>query len=227
MNYRKEIASTDRSHSFDCLVKNMAVDIHQTGSLMGDRKVVVAIGGYTGLGKGTLAKRSAESVGDSVVLSVDSFILDRATKRRLGLSGDEESVVDFDSLSEVLSKLIHNRPTLIRPYDHVVGVFQEPITIYPSRYIFVEGTASLYPRLLPFLDLSYFLYADESTRHEIARQVYTTERGYTVEDFEKFWIIYRRNCDVFITPSMKNSKEVIQIMIDRTYKSSLIKSCSE
>lgn len=111
-------------------------------------------------------------------MPVDSFILDRTTKRRLGLTGDEEDAVDFDSLSEALSNLIHNKPTQVRLYDHSVGVFQEPVKVYPSRHIIIEGTASLYQRPLPFLDLSYFLYANEETRYEIAREVYTSERMY-------------------------------------------------
>lgn len=227
MNHYKETASEDRLHSFDCLVTNMTTELHQASLQMGDRKIVVAIGGYTGLGKGTLARRLAESIGNSVVIGTDSFILDRATKRRLGLTGDEENAIDFDSLTEVLSNLRRNKPILVKPYAHSVGAFQEPVTVQPAKCIIIEGTASLYPRLLRFLDLSYFLYADAEARHEISRKVYITERGYTEEDFEKFWNIYSRNCDTFITPSMGSSKEIIQVMADRTYMSRLIKSCIE
>ena len=177
MEKHKEIILADRNHSFSCLVANMTEELYQKASQTGNRKVVTAIGGYTGLGKGILAKSLAESVGDSVILPTDSFMLDRATKRSLGLTGDEENAFNFDLLTETIINLIHNKPALVKPYDHSIGVFKDPIVLHLSKHIIIEGTASLYPRLHSFLDLSYFMDADEKTRNELARKVYISERG--------------------------------------------------
>ncbi len=227
MEKPKEILLADRNHSLDCLVGNMAKELSQKSSQTDDGKVVVAIGGYTALGKGTLARRLAECLDDSVVLSVDSFILDRTTKRRLGLTGDEESSVNFGMLTDALLNLLDDKSTSVRPYDHSVGVFQEPIELSPARHIIVEGTASLYPQLHSFRDLCYFIHADDKILHEIVRNAYVSGRGYSEEEFERFWSLYRNNCEAFINPSMGNAAEVIQVTSERKYRSNAIKSCRE
>lgn len=215
------------SHSLDCLVLNMDVEIQQKASEAHDGRVVVGIGGYSSLGKGTLADGLAQFTKQAAVVPVDSFILDRETKRRLGLTGDEPYAIQFDELTKAVRNLRRGKPVLIRPYDHTIGAFQEQIELAPQPFIIVEGTGSLYPPLVPFLDLSYFMNADPKTLDQIARAEYLSKRRYSEDEFNKFWAFYKRSCDLFITPSMKNAQTIIDVSIDRRYRSTLIRICNE
>lgn len=220
--YRTELLS----HSLDCLVMNISAEMQQKSLTTQDRKVVIGAGGYSSLGKGTLANRVVDVTGKVVVVPVDSFILDRATKRRLGLTGDEPEAIQFDALTRVIQDLRNGNPVSIRPYDHGIGAFRDPIELIPQPYIIVEGTGSLYPPLVTLLDLRYFMNAEPKTLYEIAKAEYLSQRGYSEDDFKKFWALYERNCDLFITPSMKNA-QTIDVTVDRRYRSTLIRVCNE
>lgn len=143
------------------------------------------------------------------------------------MTGDETNAIQFDALTEVLQNLRRGKSVSIRPYDHRIGAFRESIELTPQPYIIVEGTGSLYSPLVPFLDLSYFINADTQTLYEIAKAEYLSKRGYTEDEFDNFWALYKRNCDLFITPSMKNAQAIIDVTVDRRYRSTLITICNE
>lgn len=227
MERRRETLVSSVEHTFDCLVSNVALELQNRASQKEDnQRFVVAIGGYITLGKTTLANRLADSLGNAVIFPTDSFQLVRATKRTLGLTGDEPDAIDFDILLNNLRNLFDGRPAIIRPYSHTLGTYQEePIELTPAKFIIVEGVASLYPPIQEYLDLSFFLNAEDVTVYELAKVIFTSERNYSESDFDKFWNFYKSRHNFFNDQRREYSEILIDVSLNRHYKSGIIKSC--
>ncbi|MDP4001058.1 MAG: hypothetical protein Q8P83_02355 [bacterium] len=191
-----------------------------------DERLIVAIGGYCTLGKSTLAKQLAELLVDAVVLQTDSFEPDRATKRKLGVTGDEPEAIDFGQMIEAIKSLVNGKPTLIRDYDHTNGVHCEWREVSSARVIILDGTSSLYEPMRGISDVAVFLTADENTLSELARTTYRTVRNFGDEEFENYWSGYTSNRRLYIDQSIDQAGIIVKVTQNRSFVSTAIRNCT-
>ena len=153
--------------------------------LMGRGRAVLGITGAPGAGKSTLATRIAAGVGaEAVVVPMDGFHLHDDELARLGLSHRKGAPDTFDvaGYSALLRRLrLETTTTVYAPaFDRsrelaVAGA----IAVRPGhRLVVTEGNYLLYDApgwsdLLPLMDETWFVQADEELRRErlVARHV--------------------------------------------------------
>ena len=78
---------SSRNHDLNCFVKNLNINVLNRARLASG-SFVLGIGGYSGLGKTTIALRLAQLMGNASVLTTDSFMFDRneRKKKKIGTS---------------------------------------------------------------------------------------------------------------------------------------------
>jgi uridine kinase len=130
--------------------------------------ITVGIAGGTGAGKTTLARRLTETLGDVVVLDMDSYYLDRSgmsAEARARVNFDEPDAIDMSLLAEHLRLLRAGHPIEKPRYSFEtherIGV--EPVT--PAAVVVVEGLLALWwGDLRSAFDLKIYLDAPDEVR---------------------------------------------------------------
>lgn len=116
----------------------------------------VAIDGYCGAGKSTLAQH-LQRIYDCPVIPMDHFFLppDLRTEARLAEVGGN---IDYERFSvEVLDGLTSGRTFTYRAYDCSIKSMAQEITVDPSGLVVIEGSYSLHPRFADAYGLKVFL----------------------------------------------------------------------
>lgn len=180
-------------------------------------RVVVAIGGGSGSGKGHLARQLQQALGRErcVVLEQDWYYADLSAMpitERARRNFDHPSAIDFDLLIRQLTELVQGK-TIRRPvYDftqHTRNSHTVPVP--PADIILVEGILVLYdPRLRALCDLRVFVDAPEEVRlqRRLARD--TAVRGRTTESvLQQFAETVRAMHQRFVEPSRQHADVVI------------------
>lgn len=228
MNYREGLSQRESTqpeglHELSCMVDTLGSLAFRISA---NKHVVLGIGGYTAMGKTTLAHRLAQRLVDASVFSTDSFMLDRPKRNGLRVSGDDPRAIDFEKMSQAIEELKKGNNIQLPQYNHVTGLHDRSLHMHPSRFLIVEGTASLYPQVGDIFSLRIFLDADLPIRKLLTMQVETGERGYTIEEFESTWNnIYLKEHAAFIEPTKSNSDVIIAVNQTRKYSSEVIDSC--
>lgn len=125
-------------------------------TLLGSKKVIMAIEGGSASGKTTLASL-LENLYSATVFHLDDFFLtpDMRTKERLSEVGGNVDRERF--LNEVLIPLTKEHDICYKPYDCSTKSFKEATTITPNKLVIVEGAYSMHPDLSKYYDFSVFL----------------------------------------------------------------------
>jgi len=223
---RQETKVEKRAHSLDCLSHNLAGEIQRRLQQRQNQGVlVVGIGGYTSLGKTSLAERLVGHFnGDLTILPTDSFLLDRARRQQLGTSGNNPRHIDFEGMVGTLRKLKSGETTEVRSYDHTLGRYSATVRLSPADIIILDGTSSLYPNIRGNVDLAVFLDADEKILFSIAEIVHQA-RNYTEVEFEQFWRLFQCERKLFIEPTKRTVDHVVGVANGWFYSTELINRC--
>ncbi len=152
----------------------------------GFRSFVVGIGGGTGSGKTTLARRLAEHYASAgaVLVELDSYYRDCShltREERAQVNFDEPTAVDFDLFAADLARLARGEPIFKPHYSFVEHVRTgESDRIEPAPLVIVEGLFALWdPRVRRLMGLTVFLEAVEEARFARRLQRDVVERGRT------------------------------------------------
>ena len=169
---------------------------------------IVAFGGAADLGKSYLANKVAERLNDAHIttshLTLDSFLMDRAERKKRGVSGYDERAHDIDHIVSTLENWVKGREIKFRPYDHRTGrKSQQSMTVGRSKVLLMEGLFSLHESIRPFIDLSFFLYTNDDKLKEIRLEADLVKRGYSPEYSEKIYEqefeLYKKNIEPYKT----------------------------
>ncbi len=116
------------------------------------RTVIVAIDGFGGAGKSTLAARVAERL-DAVVVQTDDF-------------ASWDNPLDWwpRLLEQVLVPLSHDEPARYQRYDWDARELAEWIEVAPGGIVIVEGVSSSRAAFRPFLSLAIWVDAPSDLR---------------------------------------------------------------
>lgn len=216
-------------HNLLCLVNNLYSFI--ATKIIPDKLTVVLVSGYTGVGKTTLSKELVSLFDNAVVISTDSFMLDRQQRKlRNNISGDDPSAINFDLMFDVIDSLVSGKKVSLPTYNHETGKHDAIKTInHAPSVLLLDGTSVLYPEFklpLSLNSISIFLDAiDNKTRLKLLHDVCISERGYSEEEFKRDLPIQIQSNRNFISPSKRNADHIFLVDETRHYHSTLITRC--
>ena len=195
---------------------------------LGNKPLLLGIGGDSGVGKSTFSKSLATIFGERSLVEVsgdDYHIWDRASPMW-------ETVTHLDPKANRLFELVKDVRSLMfgnvvyaRRYDHVSGHFL-PKKITKSRdFIIVEGLHALYPKqLLESFDVRFFIDMDESLKNSLRLKRDVEQRGHAKE--KVLSEIERRRFDSskYIMPQSKRADVVFKMLLINSDLSDQIES---
>ena len=168
-------------------MKHRVNDVAELAALVTDlaapsvpRPTVVAISGFAGAGKSTLARQVRERLGDAAVVSADSFIRDGLRDR----SSDWHTFDRARLRAQVLEPASRGDPIRYQAYDWERDTLGEWREVGPSRYLIVEGISILHPDLLAYYDLSVWIDCPIEVAAERGRQ---RDRDVFKADHDREW----------------------------------------
>jgi uridine kinase len=144
------------------------------------RSLIVAISGFGGGGKSTLAARLCEKLEGAVVVSADDFTIDQQEER-----SSDWSSIDRGRLSEqVLEPAIAGQTIRYQRYDWPTNQLAEWREVGKPRCLIVEGIGILHPDLLRFFDLAVWI--DLPLEYSNERGRFRDKEIYKV-DHDAYW----------------------------------------
>jgi len=117
------------------------------------RAIIVAISGFGGAGKSTLAAALAEGVEHAEVVSTDDFSLAQQRKR----CPDWATIDRHRLVREVLDPARSGSPISYHQYDWPNDRLGEPRAVRPAPLLLVEGIGLIHPDILSFFDLTVWI----------------------------------------------------------------------
>ena len=176
--------------------------------------VTIGIAGDSATGKTTLATLIKDKIfiGDAIVIEGDGYHKwargDKHWQKYTHLNPRanflDKQVKDIDNL-----KKLRNIERV--EYNHSTGCFTEPITVYPSKFIVVNGLHTLYlPQMRNKLDFKIYMEADTNLRVFWKLQRDSNDRNQNVykilsdismreNDFNKYILPQSNYADMIIT----------------------------
>jgi uridine kinase len=151
--------------------------------------IIVGIGGGTGAGKTTLAKRIAERVGTArvVIIHQDSYYLDRSDmplSERRKVNFDHPDAFDMVLLTSQMQRLNSGQPISQPVYNYRTHTRSpETRTIEPTDFVVLEGILVLQPpSLRRLVDIRIYVDAPDDVRFIRRLQRDMCERDRSVDE---------------------------------------------
>lgn len=163
------------------------LDVHRA-----KKTIIVAFCGAADLGKTYLANAVVKSLNTyqirSAHLGLDAFLMDRVQRKRRGISGYDPRAHDIQQIVSTLENWRESKPIKYYAYDHQAGEKCREYTLIDNcELLFIEGLFSLHETILPFIDLSFFLYTEDQMLKKIKLAADLIKRGYSPEYSKKIY----------------------------------------
>jgi uridine kinase len=127
------------------------------------KPVLVAVDGFGGSGKTTIANKLRDLLGSAYVIPIDDFIV----KERLGERSAEQPYFDRARLEQqLLIPASNGRPVKYQRLEWVENKLSEPIEVPKADYLIIEGITTCHPDLAKYYDYKIWVEAPI----EIAKQ---------------------------------------------------------
>ena len=144
--------------------------------------ILVALCGWADTGKSTVAGQLCGALvrlgTSSDLISTDSFMLDRAERNALGISGYNPLSIDINALETSLSKFSLREAFTHYPYDNGTGTKQvNPSVVEPCDVLVVEGIHSFHPGIAKQMSMKVFFDSDEATLRKMRYRANMQKRG--------------------------------------------------
>jgi len=126
------------------------------------KPVLIAIGGYGGSGKTTVANKLKEILGSAYIVGTDDFII----KERLTLVSPNMECYDLKRLeNQVLAPTVQNKEIKYQILDWASNKLGEPVHVPNIDYLIIEGITAYFPSIAKYYD--YKIWVD--TPIEVAK----------------------------------------------------------
>ncbi|WP_146092142.1 uridine kinase family protein [Polaribacter filamentus] len=192
-----------------------------------DNQTTVSICGAADLGKSYLSKKIAESLSKRNLktnhLTLDSYLMDRKTRNKKGLSGyDIEAYNKKEALNNLI-ELKNGKSIEFKPYNHKDGEKGfDSMKMNPADILIFDGLHSMHSSFLPYVDITIFIYTKDEYLKKIRRQADLIKRNYTTEFSEKIseneFNLYKTNIESY------REKANYLLFLESKWKYKLIKT---
>lgn len=192
-----------------------------------DNQITVSICGAADLGKSYLSKKIAESLTKRNLktnhLTLDSYLMDRKTRNKKGLSGYDIEAYNKKKARNNLIELKNGQSIEYIPYNHKNGEKEfDSVKMNPSDILIFEGLHSMHSSFLPYIDITIFIYARDEYLKKIRREADLIKRNYTIEFSEKIsedeFHLYKANIESY------REKANYLLFLESKWKYKLIKT---
>ncbi|MCL2498574.1 MAG: uridine kinase, partial [Symbiobacteriaceae bacterium] len=132
------------------------LDLIRNASRVQGKPLLIALDGYSGAGKSSLAAQ-LHRIFPSNLFTMDDFFLQpwQRTPERLATPGGN---VDYERfLQEVLIPLKHEVSFTYRPFDCSTLAMGAEVAVQPQGINIIEGVYTLHPELRDYYDIKVFL----------------------------------------------------------------------
>jgi uridine kinase len=182
---------------------------------------IAAITGDGAIGKSVLAQAVAEQVQRACIISTDSFLLDREQRRLRGnLTGDDPRSINIEDLVDKVT-IISRREGVVscKRYDHSTGYLLTGDRILAEQIgiLLIEGAFATHPSIRNLLSFTIFLDAAYTVRRELRRIVDTSERGYSLTEFEQNWPTYESAYQEYVKPNATPADMIVKVTHERLF----------
>jgi uridine kinase len=161
-------------------IETIADEIKQRSFYQSNDPVLIAIEGFGGSGKTTIAGKLKNQLQDASIVCIDDFII----KDRLAQASWDSGVFDRDRLErQVLSPARHHQKIRYQKLVWDGDTLSDFITIPHVRYLIVEGISSYHPDIARYYDYKIWV----NTPIEIAK-----ERGFMRNNAQQ-WGVWANN----------------------------------
>ncbi len=127
------------------------------------RPVLIAIDGFGGSGKSTIAEKLKNVLDDAYVVSIDDFIV----KEKILEASWDKGGFDRERLEkQVLMPVVKGEPVVYQRLIWQTNELSEAIAVPDVQYLIIEGITSCHPDIVKYYD--YKIWVD--TPIEIAKQ---------------------------------------------------------
>lgn len=133
-------------------IKQIAENIKKQSSTKG--KVLIAIEGFGGSGKSTMAKQLKIALQDAYIVGIDDFIV----KAKLAEPSWDRGVFDHERLEkQVLIPATTGDDVMYQKLIWTSDSLSEPVTAPRVRYLIVEGISSYHPSIAKYYDFKIWI----------------------------------------------------------------------
>ncbi len=178
---------------------------------------VIGVGGGTGSGKTTVAKRIAQMVGESKcsILPLDNYYRDMShlpLDERKNQNYDHPDMIEYELLEKHLKELLDGKTVEVPTYDFTTYTRkEETITLSPKPFVIVEGIFALYyDNLVDLYDLAIYIDTEDDIRfiRRLKRDI--KERGRSVDSvIEQYLSTVKPMHDAYVEPTKKRADIIV------------------
>ncbi len=178
---------------------------------------IIGIGGGTGSGKTTVARRIVEIIGDenAGILPLDNYYRDMShlpMEERKKQNYDHPDMIEHELLVEHLRDLLRGKAIEIPTYDFkTYSRGKETIRFEPKDFVIVEGIFALYyDELVELYDLSIYVDTEDDIRfiRRLKRDI--KERGRDVDSvINQYLETVKPMHDAYVEPTKKRADIII------------------
>ncbi len=178
---------------------------------------IIGIGGGTGSGKTTVAKKIAQRVGGNVcqILPMDNYYRDMShvpLEQRKTYNYDHPDMIEHTLIVKHLAELKEGKTIHIPDYDFKIYTrTSHSIPLNPSPVIIVEGIFALYyPELRNLYNLAIYVDTENDVRFIRRLQRDVKERGRTLDSvIEQYLGTVKPMHDAYVEPTKKYADIII------------------
>lgn len=178
----------------------------------------VGVVGAPGLGKTTMSSLVRLLLDDTDVAHLDHYLLPRATRRKLGVSGFEPRGYDVARAAEdVRAFLEAGEPLRLRAYLRD-GTHGPRLPVLPASTVLFDGVAvCLVPEVRACMDTLIVFAADIQTMRSLRLYRDLHDRDYTRDEAERLWNTEWPALERDILPAVSAADLVVWVSPERRY----------
>jgi uridine kinase len=178
---------------------------------------IIGIGGGTGSGKTTVARRISDLIGEGrcSILPLDNYYRDMShltLEERKKQNYDHPDMIEHELLVDHLKRLMNGETVDVPTYDFTIYTRRsETVELSPKPFIIVEGIFALYyDELVKLYDLAIYVDAEDDIRfiRRLKRDI--KERGRSVDSvIEQYLSTVKPMHDAYVEPTKKRADIII------------------
>ncbi|HEX5149463.1 MAG TPA: phosphoribulokinase [Candidatus Limnocylindrales bacterium] len=179
-----------------------------------NRPILVAVGGDSGTGKTTLVSGLYRIFGSDRITNIcldDYHKLDRAARKRLGVTALNPAANDLELMAEHVRRLRHGETIRKPTYDHSTGSLGPAETVAPRDIIVIRGLFPLFTAdLREAFDVRIWLDPQEELKWSWKVRRDCAQRGYSVPEVIRQLMDRREDQLAYVAPQRAHADLVVR-----------------